>query len=207
MDLNIVTFVTETLGSNLYVVYKTDTAVIIDAGGSVDELARFLKEKNLEAAAVLLTHAHFDHIAKLEEIVKLTGAKVYQSEKEKDMLVPSPTLRPQSINSLKADSLIKEDCELEIADLKFKAILTPGHTPGCVSYFTDKYIFTGDTLFAGSIGRTDLPGGSYKQIMESIKTKLLKLPDETKVLPGHGVYTTIKNEKKYNPFINLNYDF
>ena len=165
-----------------------------------------LSEKGFQVAAILLTHGHFDHIWGVEELQKLSGARVYAYEGEKalcedaDLNVSERAGRPCTI---KADFYVKDGKEITIEGITCRLIATPGHTAGsCCYYFEDAGIlFSGDTLFCESVGRTDLPTGSMSALVRSVREKLLPLPDEVKVYPGHGESTTIGHEKKYNAFL------
>ena len=156
--------------------------------------------------AILLTHGHFDHIWGANEVRSLAGVKMYAYEQEKELLnseklnVSKGAGRPYTVE---ADVYLKDGETLTVADMTCKCIATPGHTAGsCCYYFEDAGILvSGDTLFQESVGRTDLPTGNMRTLMNSVKQKLFVLPEETKVYPGHGESTTIGYEKKYNPFI------
>lgn len=192
---------------NSYLIINNIEAVLIDVGFKPSVIEEYIITNNLELKAILLTHAHLDHIGGLEEIRERFNVDVYIHENEADWLV-NPTFNGSKdfpffgeVKCKPTNNLLTDDEELIFGDIKIKAILTPGHTPGGVSYLINKWLFTGDTLFNNSIGRTDLWGGNYNQLIDSIKNKLLKLSNEVIVYPGHGEKTTIKNEKATNPFI------
>ena len=156
--------------------------------------------------AILLTHGHFDHIGAANEVREHYGIKVYAScDEEKLLASPARNLSNAYGMSLRvtADVLHNDGDILELAGLKIKAIHTPGHTAGGTCYYieSDKTLMSGDTLFAGSVGRTDYPTASSAAMMESLHDKLRKLPDDTDVYPGHGEFTTIEYEKQNNPFM------
>ena len=196
------------LQTNSYLVCnnKTNEAVIIDAG--MDPEALLQEGSGYDVKAILLTHAHFDHILGLNKVIKATNAPVYIHGVEQDWLV-DPSLngsaRWPALGELavceRAENELEDGQTLQLAGFEIQVLYTPGHSPGGVSFLIDNHLFSGDALFAQSIGRTDLPGGSYEQLITSIQDKLMVLPDETICYPGHGPKTTIGSEKLYNPFI------
>ena len=186
---------------------KTDESIIVDPGSAPERIKRGVEASGTKPVAILLTHGHFDHVDAAEEIAKEYDIKIYTYEGEKITLEsPSINLSGDMIfqpKTYKADLYLKDEQEVELAGLKFKCLATPGHTPGgCCFYFENEgIIFTGDTLFCGSVGRTDFPGGSMSQLVDSIKTKLMVLPEDTICYPGHESATTIGDEKIYNPYL------
>ena len=156
---------------------------------------------------ILLTHGHFDHCCGLQNLVDEYQVPVLMHCDDVPFVADSKThafmYGLKIPNVPLPNSFIDEDDVVEIGDIKLKTIHTPGHTPGCVCFYTPGYLFSGDTLFNGSVGRTDLPGGSYDKIISNIQNKLFVLPDETVVYPGHGDITTIAEEKKSNPYARL----
>lgn len=186
---------------------KTDESIIVDPGSAPERIKRGVEASGTKPVAILLTHGHFDHVDAAEEIAKEYDIKIYTYEGEKKTLEsPSINLSGDMIfqpKTYKADLYLKDEQEVELAGLKFKCLATPGHTPGgCCFYFENEgIIFTGDTLFCGSVGRTDFPGGSMSQLVDSIKTKLMVLPEDTICYPGHESATTIGDEKIYNPYL------
>ncbi|WP_042345975.1 MBL fold metallo-hydrolase [Bacillus massiliigorillae] len=198
------------LGTNCYILEDgMGECVIFDPGGEGAKLIQFVKNKSLKPLAVLLTHAHFDHIGAVDDVREAFNIPVYLHKKEEKWL-ESPALNGSSsfmmgsITQKPADVLITKEEELSIGKFTFEMFETPGHSPGSVSYYVrdEGYLFSGDVLFQGSIGRTDLAGGSMEVLMQSIHQKLLPLADDTIVFPGHGGLTTIQDEKDYNPFLN-----
>ena len=206
MDFKIIRLVLGAYQTNCYIIYNNDlNAVIIDPGAEADKIFKVIDEYNLKIDKIILTHAHPDHFGAIEEVRNKYNIKVYMCDKDRDMLEN----RSKELSSMlgidssgiKADIFLKEDDEIEFFDKKFKVIETPGHTPGGMCLLIDKVLIAGDTLFKGSIGRTDLPGGDFDVIMKSLE-KLMKLDDDILVLPGHGPETTIEYERNFNPFIN-----
>lgn len=197
--------------TNCYVLRSSETAdkcLIIDAGLNAAGLIEFLNTKNLNPAAVILTHGHADHTVGLEKLRKeYPEIKVYIHELDANMLTETENnlseLAGIEFTTEPADVILDEGDIIEQAGIKLKVLHTPGHTPGgiCLYCEDERTIFVGDTLFADSIGRCDFPGGSFNQLIKSIKEKLSGLPDQTAVYPGHGSQTTIAREKKFNPFL------
>lgn len=193
--------------TNCYFLYREgETNVIfIDPADQGKYIYDKLKENGFEVEAILLTHGHFDHIMGAGELRDLTGAKIYVMEADKVLLQdPYVNVSAQWAKkyTLKADEFIKDGQELVFGDKKCKVIATPGHTIGsCCFYFEeDKILIAGDTLFYESVGRTDLPTGSMSKLQRSVQDKLMILPEDVKVYPGHGMPTTIGHEKENNPF-------
>lgn len=194
--------------TNTYFVYREDSkdCLLIDPADQGAQIYNALTRNGFTVQAILLTHGHFDHIWGVNEAKELAGVKVYASEAEKEVLgnpklnVSKGAGRPYTVE---ADVDLQDGQEVEIAGMKFKCIVTPGHTKGsCCFYFEESGILvSGDTLFQQSVGRTDLPTGNMRTLVDSVKAKLFILPDETRVYAGHGDSTTIGYEKKYNPFI------
>ncbi|MGE5703774.1 MAG: MBL fold metallo-hydrolase [Clostridia bacterium] len=184
----------------------TGESIVIDPGMEPDVLLAALS--NEKVVAILLTHAHLDHIGGLNDVRKLTGAPVYIHPLEQDWLT-DPNLngsaRWSHITPLivceRAEHELADGQKLEVAGFAIDVLHTPGHSPGSCSFVIGQHCFGGDVLFAQSIGRTDLPGGNYETLMESIQDKLFELDDTTIVYPGHGPKTTIEREKMYNPFV------
>lgn len=181
-------------------------AIVVDPAQQGEAIYEALKLKGFFVAAILLTHGHVDHIAGVTELKKCSGAKVYACEKEAELLTDmQDNLSIMFGNPLKvqADVLLRDGEETTLADMSFQTIATPGHTIGsCAYYFKEADILlSGDTLFDGSVGRTDFPTGSMSLLVRSIKNKLFVLPEKTICYPGHGGTTTIGWEKDNNPFV------
>ncbi len=207
-DINIELIPAGYMETNCYVVWedKSADAIIIDPGGSSDAIIGFIAENKLHPIMIVNTHSHADHI----------GANlILKNEYNCPILIHSAEaahLTDANLNlsafigftepiSAPPERLLNDGDTIQLGNSSFKVIHTPGHTPGGICLYNGSILFSGDTLFAGSIGRTDFPGGSFEQLIESIKVKLMALPDEVKVYPGHGPSTTIGIERTDNPFI------
>ncbi len=189
---------------NCYLLSTEKAAVVIDPGYYSKEVLEFLKNANNKERLILLTHCHFDHIGYAKQLSLQTNTKIAIGEKDEfalsDTYVNLSAPFGEPLSPFNADILLKDGRNLTVGDIEFKVIHTPGHTIGGVCYMCGEIIFSGDTLFEGSIGRTDFPGGDFKVIEKSVKM-LYTLPNDTVLLSGHGDKTTILNEKLYNPFI------
>ena len=191
----------------------TKEAIIIDPGNDHQFVLKKISDLGIRPKKLLHTHAHFDHIGRSSEIKNATGATMHLHKEDQflyDMLPQQGMFFGQHVgNPLPLDSFITDEEEFSLDDDELKDFLktlhTPGHTPGSCCFYTEYFdtpiLFSGDTLFERSIGRTDLPGGDMGKIISSIKNRLLTLPDETLVTPGHGDNTRIFEEKKFNPFL------
>ena len=196
--------------NNCYVLRKDDSAkdcLIIDPGLEAAELIEFLDEQKLNPVVAVLTHGHIDHIAGLTVLRnQFPEIKVYIHNLDAEMLTdPNINLSAMSGMTFVTDAedvSLKNRDIIDLAGMKLRVLHTPGHTPGGISLYSKEagVVFVGDTLFADSIGRTDFPGGSMSQLLNSIREKLFTLPEETEVYPGHGPATTIATEKAHNPF-------
>lgn len=194
------------IGANCYVLSKGEDALIIDPGGDAEQIIQYIEANNLRPLAILLTHAHYDHIGGVEEVRNKYQTNVYINEAEQSwltdpMLNGSYKLVSGGITTSEAE-IVLEEGELSIGPFNIHVLHTPGHSPGSVSFvFTDtKQAFSGDALFRQGIGRTDLRGGDLATLEHSIRQKLYQLDDDYEVFPGHGPSTMIGFEKQYNPF-------
>ena len=205
MDFKIIRMPVGSYQANCYIVFNDENeAIIIDPGAQPFDILKAVEERNLKVSKILLTHAHPDHFGALKEVREKLNVPAYISTKDEVMLEDRSGNLGEMLGikseTLKADVIFNENDYIDFGNKKIQVILTPGHTPGGACFLLDDILFTGDTLFSGSIGRTDLPGGDYDTIMESLR-ELMNLPADTVVLPGHGPETTIAQEKINNPFI------
>ena len=186
---------------------ETREAIIVDPGDEISRIHRRLTTLNLTLKQILVTHAHIDHVGGALKLKALTGAPIYLNEADLPLLqmmsVQAAWLGIEPPETAPPDEPLTDGSHVGLDNYPAQVIHTPGHTQGsiCLHFAPMKMVLAGDTLFAGSIGRTDLPGGNYEQIIESIHSRLLNLPDETKVVPGHGPVTTIGSERRSNPFL------
>lgn len=198
------------LQTNAYILSNDQKeCIIFDPGSEGEKLVNYVKKEQLKPLAILLTHAHFDHIGAVDEVRTAFQIPVYVHQEEADWLGDATCngsqifMMNRSITAKPADHIIEEEGVLTIGSFSFDMYETPGHSPGSISYYCKEAnaVFSGDVLFQMSIGRTDLPGGSFQELIMSIEDKLFVLPDDTKVLCGHGPETTIGFEKENNPFL------
>lgn len=186
---------------------NTNESIIIDPGSAFERIKSAVAQTGTTPVAILLTHGHFDHAGEAASTAKEYGIKIYASaSQERELKDPSINLSGDMFGNTQtysADVYLQDDEEFDLAGLHIKCLYTPGHTPGgCCFYFpNEEIVFTGDTLFSGSVGRTDFPEGSMSQLVNSIKSKLLTLSDDTICYPGHNEPTTIGTERMYNPYL------
>lgn len=215
-DLVLESFAVGSFGCNCSLIYSQSTkeAIVVDPGNDLPQIMGLIKERDLNVKKLLHTHAHFDHIGQSAEVARQTGATshlhnedmfLYEALAQQGTFFNQKVAAPGEIHSHLEDN---ESFSLESIELKefLHTVHTPGHTPGSCCFYTDYFdtpvLLAGDTLFQGSIGRTDLPGGDGQQIIKSIKTRLISLPGDTEVITGHGPETVIHREKSHNPFLS-----
>ncbi|MCP4162322.1 MAG: MBL fold metallo-hydrolase [Deltaproteobacteria bacterium] len=195
------------LMTNCYILGCEDTkeAVVIDPGGDVNNILKALSEDNLKLVQIINTHGHFDHVGGNKRLKEVTGANIVIHPEDAPMLEhlssAAATFGVSSEDSPPPDTLVNDGDTIKFGNEELKVIHTPGHSPGGICLLTGDMLYAGDTLFQMSIGRTDLPGGSYDELINSIKTKLLVLDEGIKVFSGHTPPTSIGFEKKSNPFL------
>lgn len=195
------------LQQNAYVVAceQTKEAVIIDPGAEADRIYRVITFHGFKLTMIMNTHGHLDHVGAIAELVEQTGVPflmhrddLYLIEDiEKDPLQPYFQIKQPPMPT----RFLEDGERIAVGKLEFLVLHTPGHTPGSVCFFAQRALFSGDTLFSGSVGRTDLPGGNQEQLLKSIREKLLSLDDNVRVYPGHAHVTTIGFEREHNPFL------
>jgi len=200
------TFTVGPMEANCYILYSPDKreGLIIDPGAEGERLIKFIQEKKISIRYIINTHGHPDHIGANRKVKEHTSAPILIHQRDAPMLTKSDSILtlifPLEYSSPPADTLIKDGDLIECAGMKLKVLHTPGHTPGGISLLTDDFIFTGDTLFSGSVGRFDLPGGSQEVLLNSIR-KILSLGENLTIYPGHGPSTSVGEELHSNPFI------
>lgn len=196
------------LSVNCYIVAceKSREGLVVDPGGDVELIAGLVKQHSLKIGTIINTHGHFDHLGGNRQAMETFGARLLIHQADSPMLGRSAEVARkyglEGENSPEADAYLVDGMDILFGMCRLKVLHTPGHTEGgCCLYFEEeRKVITGDTLFADSIGRTDLPGGSHEQLLESIRTKLFTLPDDVIAYPGHGPQTTIGHEKRCNPY-------
>jgi hydroxyacylglutathione hydrolase len=186
----------------------TGEALVIDPAANIDGIIAQAEQHSLKIKYIVNTHGHVDHISGNTDMKKKTGAKIIIHESDAEMLTSTPAMILKMFGAKQspaADLVVRDGDKISIGGISLKVLHTPGHSPGSMSLFVDGCVFTGDTLFVGGVGRTDLPGGSGQVMARSIREKLCTLPDDTKVLPGHNYggapTSTIGREKQSNPFL------
>jgi hydroxyacylglutathione hydrolase len=202
-------FVTGPLETNTYLVADRDTgeALVIDPGGNPGEILAFLAKERLTCRFVVNTHGHFDHISGNRALKSATGASLLVHEADAPMLSEAVTharfFMMRAENSPPPDTLLEDQGEVRVGSVLLRVLHTPGHSPGGVTLVAPGAAFCGDLVFHGSVGRTDLPGGSERVLLDSIRRHIMTLPDDTVLYPGHGPDTTVGLEKRQNPFFRV----
>ena len=200
------TLVVGMYGTNCYIVASelTKKGFVIDPGSDPKKIIDEINKLGISIEWIILTHTHFDHIGAVKAVKDATGAKIAMHELEDDECVSQKLVQVLGVSmsgSIKPDRVLHDGDLVAVDDLKFTVMHTPGHSPGGISLAGDNVVFSGDTLFNAGVGRTDFPGCSQTQLVESIRNKLFSLPDDTVVFPGHGPQTTIGTERRMNIFI------
>src|SRR6266436_1945248 len=185
----------------------TREAMVIDPGDDIEDVAAIIRKHNLKVKQIVITHAHIDHVGGAMKLRALTGAPILLNQNDYALLkmldVQATWIGMATPGKVEVDQTLGQADVVKAGSLEGQVLHTPGHTEGsiCLYFPAEKKLIAGDTLFAGSIGRTDLPGGSFEKIIRSLHDKVLELPDDTVVIPGHGPLTTIGDERQSNPFL------
>ena len=206
------------LQTNCYVIgcKRTLEGIVIDPGADGEKILKIIKKKNLKIKYIINTHAHIDHIGANKYLKDALGAEICMHEEDIKLLEnPSSNLsnfissnsQDRELSFPTPDIVLTEGFEIKIGDLKASVLHTPGHTPGSISLVINRCVFTGDALFSGSIGRTDFPFSNHSLLIKSIKNKILSLPDDFRVYPGHGPSSKIGIEKRENPYLEVTNDY
>jgi hydroxyacylglutathione hydrolase len=200
------TLIVGPIQSNCYIIgcERTREAAVIDPGGDADRILITLAKDRLRCVYIINTHGHFDHSADNKRLKEVTGAQLLIHHADAPMILHQSMNRgmwgTHLENSPPPDRYLNEGDIITFGDISLKVLNTPGHSPGSISLVTDKIVFVGDTLFAGSIGRTDFPGGDHEGLLRNVRKKIFTLGDHVVVYPGHGPKTTVGRERKTNPF-------
>jgi hydroxyacylglutathione hydrolase len=194
------------IGTNCYVVRADDSAaeaVVVDPGAEAARVVDELGALGARCAAILITHGHWDHLGAVADLADATGAPVHMAEEERALLEDVNSFAPPELDlrSYTPDVLLQGDETLELAGMSFQTLRVPGHSPAHLAYYTDGALFSGDVVFAGSVGRTDLPGADWDTLVESIRMLADRFPPETVIYSGHGPRTTLGAELARNPFL------
>lgn len=189
--------------ANCYIIMDEHTkeAVVMDPGGDEDDIISAIEAMKAKVKYIVLTHGHADHTGGVLQLKKRYNAPIAISKRDEDLIINGAFMFGTFGRETKADINLSEGDKIYIGNIEILCLETPGHTPGGMCYVAENSVFTGDTLFTGSIGRTDLPGGDFDTIIKSIKEKLMILDENIIVYPGHGPQSTIRREKESNPFL------
>lgn len=203
-QLKVKRFTSRMLGANTYILYNNNIGIIIDPCTKVGIIQEFCEDNNLKIVKIVLTHCHIDHTLYLNEYIDAFDVE-FAIHKDDNSYNMDQNLNGARLFGMKkafksADLLLIDNDLVKIGDSEVKIIATPGHSPGSICIFGDNLLISGDTLFNLSIGRSDLPGGNQAELIQSLE-KIMQLPDDTIVYPGHGTFTTIKFERENNPFL------
>ena len=193
------------MGTNCFIVQRERGAaecVVVDPGAAATEIRLQLARLGTRPAAILVTHCHWDHIGAVADLAEATGAPVYMEATESQVMENPRAFYPDvPVRPYAPDVRLEGDETFEVADIEWETLRVPGHSPGHVAYHSDGCLFSGDVLFAGSVGRTDIPFGDWDVLLQSIRTLVERFPPDTRVYPGHGFPTTLGRELDRNPFL------
>ena len=200
------TLVVGPLQANCYLIgcERTQGGLVVDPGGEAPRILDAIERLGLDVACICDTHGHVDHVAANAAVQRATGARLLIHEADRELIErPHPfwSAMVGGIEPSQPDGTLADGDELHVGDLTVRVVHTPGHTPGCVCLAIEDLLLTGDTLFAGSVGRTDLPGGSMPTLQESLRRIVAEFGEETRLLPGHGPESTLGDERRTNPFL------
>ncbi|MFC2048857.1 MBL fold metallo-hydrolase [Elusimicrobiota bacterium] len=205
--MKIKTVVVGPIETNCHILCGTSTSIVIDPGAELSKIMRDTDGIALPITHIIYTHGHWDHTGVGRELKKATGAKLLMCKDDLNMLNMAATPTGLMFGAVGdpgvPDTFVCDGDKIRSGDMELVVLQTPGHSPGSISLLTEKILFSGDTLFKDSVGRTDLPGGDQHIIISSIRKKLFVLPDDVTVFPGHGGITNIKYEKKFNPYVSM----
>ena len=205
MSLDVIQLSVEPIGTNCYVVRRPGAgeAVVVDPGGEAPRILLTLEEMNARCSAVLVTHGHWDHLGAVADVAESTGAPVHMARAERSLLERLDSLSPPELDLRPhtPDVFLEGGETLELAGITFDVIAIPGHSPGHVAYAANGCLFSGDLLFAGGVGRVDLPGGDWDTLLGSVAALVDRFPPDTIVYSGHGPATTLGREAAENPFL------
>jgi len=205
--IKIINLKVSSFDTNCYIIYKDDYSkcIVIDPGGESEKINNKILSMNLSISHILCTHGHPDHTGGVNDLFTVKNIEFYIGEGDESLIDNPPKFITELLPDFKSPptnyKIIKKDTVIKLDDIDVNVIKTPGHTPGSLSFYCEGMIFTGDTLFKGSVGRTDLGGGDFDLEISSIKDKIFSLPEDTLIYPGHGSSTKISAEKSYNPFL------
>ena len=207
MEIEVTILTVGMIQTNCYIVNKkgASSCVVIDPGDEAAKIAEYIDRKQLTLEAILLTHGHFDHIMGVEQLISLKGGEVYAYEEERELLTDTQLNVSVSMGratTLVPDHFLRDGEHITVAGIEFEVIHTPGHTRGSCCFYQkeEKILFSGDTVFMESVGRTDFPTGSSRELLQSLREKILTLPSEVQIYPGHGPDTSVGYEMAYNPY-------
>jgi len=202
------TVVVGPLAENCFIIgcEATKAGAIIDPGDEATKIIRIVEKQKLEIKYILLTHGHIDHLTAIQKLKEKYHAEFLMHKADLFLVENAPTQAAMfdlpDPGAPQPDRFLADGDTVSLGKLNIKILHTPGHSPGSITFYVEDKIFVGDLIFSGSIGRTDLPGGNYEQLIHSVENKIFTLPDSTAIFPGHGPVASVGTEKKYNPFFN-----